>query len=453
MSAIPMKKAESPPSVRTETAVPIPSGDEFLSAEDLVVSRRQASETRMRAVLSDMAELARENRWQDLVALFAPVEEKVPFLVAAGLDTAVREKIAFALGQMGRYDAAMAELKKCLEKSPDRFSLHNSLAYMAYNSLFAAANREILLAGKLRQERIRLAHTHFQAAQRLRPDGVTNFYREGMLFRRIEGKPEKALPLFDRAVKNWDGLSPEDRDRRHQERKNVIKSLYQAASLRLEKNDCRGAAAALKRCMAEDERTDYVERRFKYFALGKVEYSLGRFGEARDALLFAETCREGKPIDFVYELLARVFLALDDPQRAMASVDKTPERHRRPYYRWTEADTLCAMKRFERARTVLSAAAERDNRSRHKSLIRLAKIDYLLGDYRAGLNHAAEADRFFRQRWGNAYGHGLFWQALNAFRAGDLDAACALAAELHDHFPGYPKLGRLQAALGQEDGP
>jgi hypothetical protein len=39
-----------------------------------------------------------------------------------------------------------------------------------------------------------------------------------MLYRRIEGKPDQALPLFSRAVENWDALSEEEKDRRHQER-------------------------------------------------------------------------------------------------------------------------------------------------------------------------------------------------------------------------------------------
>jgi hypothetical protein len=54
-------------------------------------------------------------------------------------------------------------------------------------------NREVFLAGKLKEDRIRLAHQHFTAAQAIRPDNVTNFYRRGMLLKQIEKEPKKAI--------------------------------------------------------------------------------------------------------------------------------------------------------------------------------------------------------------------------------------------------------------------
>lgn len=443
---------------KTDPAAPAvisqaPEGDEFLSPADLVVAKQQAAQTRLNAVLAEMSELIRDNRWQAVIDLFSPAEEKVPFLCAAGLDTAVREKIAFALGHIGRYDAAIDELNRCIEREPEQFRLHSSLAYTAYNSLFAAANREILLTGKMRQDRIALAHRHFTAAQRLRPDGVTNCYRQGMLFRRIEGKPEKALPLFERAVRNWDDLSPDERERRHQERKNAIKSRYQLASLQLEKGRVKEAADALARCIQEDHATDYVERRFKFFALGKIEYHRGSYPASREALATAASESRGKPSDFIQELQARVCLAMDDAAGALSAVGKIPERIRRPYVRWTEADAMCALGRFDDARRVLAAVSERDRRSRHKTLVRLARIDYLLKDYAAGAAHAEAADRFFRERWSNPCADGLFWQALCRYRGGDREAAVRLATELEDHAPRFPQLGRLKAALNTDDLP
>jgi tetratricopeptide (TPR) repeat protein len=191
----------------------------------------------------------------------------------------------------------------------------------------------------------------------------------------------------------------------------------------------------------------------KYFALGKVEFHRGRFKQARDALLFAEKCRRNRePVDFVYELLARVYLAMGEPERAMETVAKVPEKFRRPYYRWTEADALCAMGEFDRAKAVLAASAERDRRARHKALLKIAKIEYHLSDFEAGARAAAGADRFFREKWGNPYGHGLFWQALNLCRAGELRRARLLAKELSDHFPRYPKLDRLLALTDDPEG-
>ena len=421
----------------------VPREDEFLRAADLVSVHRQAAGNRRRMVLVELSEIFRDRKWQQALDLFYPVEEKLPEVSDQKLDAAVREKLAFALGQLARYDDAIAQLKVCIDRDPDNFYPHSSLAYTAYNSLFASKNREIFLSGKARENRIALAHRHFKEAQRLRPDGVTNFYRQGMLWHKIENKPQKALPAFIRAVANWETLSEADKTARQQERKNYVKALYQKAGILVARGDCREATRALKRCLVEDEKSDYLSRLHKYFALGKVEYFANRLQEAKDALLFAEKCRNREPIDFVFELLARVYLGLNSPEKALAAIERVPEAHRRPYVRWTEAEALCALKRYDPARRVLEACIKRDRRSRHKGLIRLCRIEYLLGDYPAVMTHAGEADRFFREQWINPCADALFWLAAGALRAGDVHQARTAARELRDFQPGYPKLDRL----------
>jgi len=181
----------------------------------------------------------------------------------------------------------------------------------------------------------------------------------------------------------------------------------------------------------------------KYFALGKLEYHASRLQEAKNALRFAEKCRSREPIDFVFELLARVYLGLKCPEKALAAIERVPEPHRRPYVRWTEADVLCALGRYDRARMVLEACTQRDRRSRHKGLIRLCRIDYLLGDFSSAMANARKADRFFREQWANPCADALFWLAAGALRHGEVDKARSAARELRDFQPGYPKLDRL----------
>jgi tetratricopeptide (TPR) repeat protein len=103
-----------------------------------------------------------------------------------------------------------------------------------------------------------------------------------MLWNQIEGKDEKALPLFQRAVANWEKLSGEEREKRHQERKNYVKSLYQLAGTLASAGRPQAALPILKRCLAEDDQSGHLSMVFKYFALGKVSYLLNKFGEARD---------------------------------------------------------------------------------------------------------------------------------------------------------------------------
>ena len=426
--------------------------DEFLSLGDLIPVQRDAAVRSLKRVLAEVEELFTEKKWEDIVALFHPVEEKQPELIQQGLDAELRAKSAFALGQLNRFDDAIKELTQCIKSDPNKFLYHSSLGYTAYNSLFAANNREIFLRGNNRRERIDMAHKHLKKAQELRPEGIANFYREGMLFRKLERKTEKALPLFERAVFNWDSLDEKKKQAQHRERKNFVKSLYQLASVSLEIGLHEKSLKRINRCLVEDEKSNYMSPVFKYFALGKVHFHLNNFSEARDALLFAIQRRTREKIDFVHELLAKTYLAQGNAQLALETINRVPLKARRPYYRWTEADVLCALKKFDQAKGVLLKTQERDNRSRHKALIRLARISYATGDFSDVVKYSAEADAFFQEKWGNRFYQGLFWQALGAYRSGDRETAVAAAMELKAHNPRYPKLDILLSKLDASKG-
>jgi tetratricopeptide (TPR) repeat protein len=423
------------------------TGDEFIAFEDLNTVKAEVLQTYCRQVVSEIGELQRESRWEDILSLFYPLESKLSDLVEKKLDTEIRSHLGFTLGQIKRFDDAIKELSLCVERDPENFGYHSSLAYTAYNSLYAAKSREIFLAGNIKARRIELAHKHFRIAQLLRPDGITNFYREGMMFKQIENKADRALPLFKSAVANWEALEPARQEERHQERKNYIKALYQLASTLLAIGNAKAALPLIRKCLAEDEKSNHQSLLFKYFALGKVHFHLNQLAEARDALVFAAKCSGEQQSDFVQELLARTYLAMDNPGRAWEVIEAIPVKARKPYYRWTEADILCAMKEFNRARAVLLQCQERDNRGRHKALIRLAKIEYLTEHFDQAAEYGARAVKFFQDNWSNPYDAGLFWQAAGLLRLGKTDEARSIAGILRDHNPRYPKLDKLFAAL------
>jgi hypothetical protein len=106
--------------------------DEFFSLDDLVPVSRNAAERTVKRLLTEVEELVRETKWEDVIALFYPVEEKQPELAAHGLDIRLRARVAFALGQLKRFDEAIRELSLCVEKEPDVFLHHSSLAFTGY---------------------------------------------------------------------------------------------------------------------------------------------------------------------------------------------------------------------------------------------------------------------------------------------------------------------------------
>ncbi len=421
--------------------------DAFATLDDLVTSKTNAALNAARSIGTEIGILFREKRWEDILALFHPVEEKAPEVAESGTDLDIRRKIAFALGQASRFDEAIEQLNHCIARRKDSFYLHNAMAYTAYNSLYAAMNREVFLRGKHRAQRIELAHRHFNEARRLRPDGVTNGYRQGMLYKQIEGKPAKAVPLFIEAIKNWERMDETTREDRRQEFKNYVKALYNGASALLAGHRAQQALDLIQRCMKADAQTDHVAPALRHFALGKVYFHLNRFEDSRQALETALTCRHQGPLDFVRELLARTWLCLNDWEKALAVLRQIPEKRRRPYIRWTEADALCASGDLATAAALLDRSAARDGRSRHKTLIRLSRIFYLQGEFAKTGKCAADACRFFQEQWGKDFEDGLFWQALSALKGGDTEAAREHATQLKACNPEYPKLDHLMEAI------
>lgn len=442
-------QAESRPQDNPATSPTSDAPTDFLAQlaqGGMDMDRLRAEAQRIRGEISA---LKAENRWEDILALFHPVADKLPELHAARLALSVIREVAFCLGHAGRYDEAIAAYRTCLEQAPDDFYHHAGMAYTLYDSLYAAKARQVMLHPAERRQRTEQAHAHFQAAQRLRPEGVTNFYRQGALYKQIQNKKEKARPLFETAVRNWLAYSDDQRQARHQERKNYIKALYQLSSCLLDERRPDQALERLRDCLAEDEATNYVSVIHKHFALGKVLFQLGRMTKARQALEFAAHQANPEDDDYVFELLARTHLAEKSPEKAWAALQRVPQHKRRPYFRWTEADVLAARGEIQRARKVLEQAAERDRKGRHKALLRLVRLDFQAQDYQQCLTWAEQADAFFRQTYGNPCADALFWKAGVLIRLNRMDQARQAATELEAFRPGYPFLPRLRELLGK----
>jgi tetratricopeptide (TPR) repeat protein len=119
--------------------------------------------------------------------------------------TRLRSNTAFALGHLQRYDDAITAYSACIAEDDQNFQYHSGLGYTAYDSLYAAMKGKLIFHPMARKNRIELAHKHFTRAQQLRPEGITNYYRQGMLFKQIQKTADKALPLFEKAIANWRG--------------------------------------------------------------------------------------------------------------------------------------------------------------------------------------------------------------------------------------------------------
>ena len=423
------------------------SNDDFLSqlADDTFLQEEILQ--RQKSCLAEISLLREQNRWEEIIELFHPLEEKEPEIIHFAFDLAIRREIAFALSHLKRFDEAIKEFECCLKYDPDNFHYHSGLGFVLYNSLYAAKNKEIILPSSEKKERIKKAHQHLRRAQEIRPDRVTAYYRQAMLYKHIQNKPDKALPIFETAVQNWEKYTQEQKKNRHQEYKNYIKSLYNLATCQAEKKQYKQALKSIQKCIQEDNHKDYIHCKHKYFALGKIQFQMGKFQQAREALEFAASFSSPEDGDYILELLARTLFRQGEKQKALETISRIPRKKRRHFVIWTLADILVSLGQKEQARKHLIDSSQRDRRSRHRALIRLCKIAFQEKDYEKSLQWAQKADKFHLDVYNTHDPDGLFWAAANYIKLNQKDKARAMLDELSAFRPDYPLLPRLKQAV------
>ncbi len=396
---------------------------------------------RLGALLSEVDALFAEGKWDEIIDLIHPVHEKYPFLTELGIDGELRQKAAFALGRRGRVEEALAVLEKAIEAEPDSYKLNYASGYAAYDALYRDRNRELTLAPARRRELIDLALRRFGRCIELDKGRVTPCYRMGMLYKEFLDRPKKAAMYLGQAVKNWDALDKAEQERRHQERPKFIRSLYHMASCLLKTGEVTRARMIMERLLQEDEGTGFISTVFKHYAMGKVLFAGLDFKGALEHLSVAVAASgdQGTP-DFVRDLRAAVLLRLGRAKESLSEIRRVPERMRRPYIRWREAEILLALDRPEEALLVLETALARDPRSKHKTMLRMSAILYSLGRYRDALAVADQACHFHRKRFGTECREGLFRKGVALAAVGSVEEAAAIFDDLSAqgfHYPGF----------------
>lgn len=399
--------------------------------------------------INEVTALKRENRWNDIIELCHPLEEKLPHLAATESADILQSEVVFALCQLNRYDDAIDLALKLAKIAPDVFHSHSRLAFVCYKSLLDDKNRKILLTREIRKKRLELAHRSFARAEELRPDSVTVFYRHGMLFKTVQQKPDRALPLFKRAVENWESFDDETQKKRHQERKNYVKALYQTALCYLETGQLASAITSIERCINENASTQYISSVNVYYTLGKILFE-ARFAErAIQALERAVVEADPEHHDYVFELLARALLAEKKETLALEMISRIPKKSRRPYVLWTQADILVALGQIDQARHVLLRATERDRLGQHKAWIRLTRLELKNSALDKALEYAERADEFFYKTYGKPYHEALFWKAVIFIKMGKRAEAEKAVEELYHFNPLYPHLRKLRQEVAK----
>ncbi len=373
---------------------------------DLAVSQKARA-------LAEIEELQRQKRWKDIVTLAYPLEEKYPLLVEMEMDIELARTVSFALVQCSMHQKAMKLLEQVVQRVPEDYRLTYSVAYAAYDALYLHKNRESILSPREKSQFLELAHKYFKKCCTLKPDNVNAYYRRAMLYKEIEDKPKKAIPLFEQSIRNWERLSADEKESRHYERPKYIKSIYHLAACYLRRSLASKSLSLLEKLVKEDEATNFVSMPFKQFALGKTLFKLCRFKDALNHLQTAKVASQGaRPPDYIVELTAGCLLMLNQPEEALREIDTISPKYQRPYVRWRRADILSALGRPKEALSTLEEALDRDGISKHKTLLRIARLRYGLGEYDNALLAAKKATSFYSHRYGNDLKDARFMEAI-----------------------------------------
>ena len=138
----------TPPPARPSSA---PAADGFLAELVGTGFAPDALRREHGRIVGEILALQADNRWQDIIDLFSPVEDKLPDLVAAGMDTDIRLKVAFALVRGHKSEEAIRLLTPVVRREPDNALAHYNLAYAALDELYSARTEHRIIPGKRRQ--------------------------------------------------------------------------------------------------------------------------------------------------------------------------------------------------------------------------------------------------------------------------------------------------------------
>lgn len=431
------------------------SEDDFLAGQAVAPWSDNLVRQGSQRVLAEIGELQRDNRWEDIIALFHPVAEKLPELTGSDMEHEVRLKVGFALSRAKRHAAAIDCLEPVIRQDPDNALAHYSIGYTAMDALFESIRARTPLPAREKKELLAKAHSHYQQACSLRPESVTFFYRHAILYKEIEDKTRQAAQCFEKAIANWERQDVEAREKNHQQYPKYIKSMYHLGSCLLQQGLASRALGLIEKVVALDQDRNHLHPVFKHFAMGKVLHALGRHQPALEKLeLAVHRADRNQPVDFVLELAARCALSLAQPEKALRFIGQVPAGRRRPYVRWTEADAHAAVGDFNKALAILADVAERDRRGRHKALIRMARIHLSSGRYQETVRTSTEAAEFCRESFGNPSHEALYWKAAGLYKLERYCEALEIVEELERHHFRFPNFNRLcqlvkKAAMSQ----
>lgn len=392
----------------------------------------------------ELADARRANNWKAISAWLPRLRR--PFV---GREAALAEEVAFALGQMRKWDGAVQLTEELYTLGPSH-KLASSLAYLHYAALMdleakpreGAPAKPEGAALAARRDALRDGFRRWiDETLRRRPTSVTDLYRLGIFEAKLcAGHDRAALRAFLAAIHAYE----QGRSKGTAAialRVPYVRSLYAGARSALRIGDVKVARRLSFTCIREDQERNLIEPVFKLGQGARVCLVSGDLEAAERGARLALEAPGPSARDYLYELLAEITLRRGDLTGAEAWIDvHVPAERRTPALWRLQGDIRFASGRFDEARAAFRSSLLRDRAGRHLTLVRLGRLDLAAGKL-AEAARAFEDARAFRRR---------------TYLSDDPDAVAALAtvAELREaQKPGIAKCAAPVAEASSASSP
>lgn len=349
----------------------------------------------------ELADARRGNNWKAIAAWLPRLRR--PFV---GREAALAEEIAFALGQMRKWDEAIQLTEELYALAPSH-KLASSLAYLHYAALMdldarprdGSAAKPEGAALSARRDSLRDGFRRWMDdALNRRPTSVKDLYRLGIFEARLcAGHDRAALRAFLAAIHSYEqgrsrGTAAVDL------RVPYVRSLYAGARSALRIGDAKVARRLSFTCIREDEERNLIEPVFKLGQGARVCLVSGDLEAAERGARLALGAPGPPARDYLYGLLAEITLRRGDLVGAEAWIDvHVPAERRTPALWRLQGDIRFAAGRLDEARAAFRSSLLRDRAGRHLTLVRLGRLDLAAGRL-ADAARAFEDARAFRRR-------------------------------------------------------
>lgn len=353
-----------------------------------------------RSRLREARALRERKDWEALAALAAELPAELD-----GDSAALADEVAFALGQLRRFDAGIELLERAW-RVEGTYRRASALAYLHYS-----ASMELRVPARARErgaglqparERHREGFRAWIAeALRLGGGSVKDLYRLGIFEAQVESLHDKvALRAFLAALRAYSNLDDATRERRHDLRKYFVRSLYAGARSALRLGQVKLARKLCFSCIREDGERDHVERVHKLGLAAKICVTSGELDAAERAVRQALDAPGPPRREHLHLLMAEILRRRGQLDAAVAWIDRSVRPHHRSAAAWRALGDLHVERADDAAaERAFRSCLERDRLGRHLTLVRIGDLARRRGDLRAATTAYQKALQFRRRRY------------------------------------------------------